>query len=52
MSKKMKNIARGSDAEGADLLSGGAGSQQDAGAKSGSKYYPVLIRKGRGNQHP
>ena len=53
MSKKMKNIAQ------AEVLtlkeqvsSGGADSQQDAGAKSGSKYYPVLIRKGRGNQHP
>ena len=47
-----KVLQAGSDAEGADLLSGGAGSQQDAGAKSGSKHYPVLIRKGRGNQHP
>ena len=50
MSKKMKNIAQSEVLT--NFLSGGAGCQQNFDTKPGSKYYPVLIRKGRRDQHP
>ena len=54
MSKKMKNIAQSEvlTLRGTNFLSGGAGCQQNFDTKPGSKYYPVLIRKGRRDQHP
>ena len=54
MSKKMKNIAQAEVLTLKEQISYQEGQvvSKDAGAKSGSKYYPVLIRKGRRDQHP
>mgnify|MGYP007007084381 FL=1 len=50
----MKNIAQSEVLTLREQISyqEGAGCQQNFDTKPGSKYYPVLIRKGRRDQHP